>query len=188
MRDENASAKRVPASTPLVVLHTLVQSAGVALFHSYGIATAPLEPLRVELGDFRPHYPLAVIGLKAPGIDASLILSLPREVSSRMQLAPGKHDERALVRELVNQAMGRVKNRLTQYQVTLTSGLPACADRSADLERLAPQQGALTVYRLRTIHGFVLLATRGVIDTSRLNFAGVISLNSEGDIIVFDDP
>ncbi len=185
VRDEGASAKGVPPSTPLVVLHTLIQSAGVALFHSYGVATAPLEPVPVELDAFRPHYPLAVIGFKAPGIDATLILSIPREVSSRVELDPGDHDERALVRELVNQAMGRIKNRLTQYQVTLTSGLPSCADRSADLARLAPQPGALTVYRLRTIHGYIMLATRGVIDTSRLVFAGVISLNSEGDIIVF---
>jgi hypothetical protein len=185
MPEQGASAKGVPTSTPLVVLHTIVQSAGVALFHSYGVATAPLEPIPVELDDFRPHYPLAVIGFKAQGIDASLVLSLPPEVSRRMQVDPGGHDERALLRELVNQALGRIKNRLTQYQVTLTTGLPSSADRGADLARLAPQSGALTVYRLRTIHGSIQLATRGAIDTSRLAFAGVISLNSEGDIIVF---
>jgi len=174
-----------PASQP-GVFDTLIQSSAVALFHDYGVAAAPLTPAFIGLEEFHAHYPLAVIGFRGPGMDAALILSIPREVCAQVRLDANRQlDPRDLSRELVNQAMGRIKNRLTQYQVTLKCGLPNSAETPRDLDRVAPQRGPLTVYRLRTIRAHILVATKGSIDPSHLAYSTATVLNGEGDIIVF---
>lgn len=185
----HATPPKGTGTTPLSqpgVFDTLIQSSAVALFHDYGVAAAPLTPTFIGVEDFRAHYPLAAIGFRGPGMDAALILSIPREVSAHVRLEPGRPlDQRDLARELVNQAMGRIKNRLCQYQVTLKCGLPSSADTPRDLDRVAPQRGPLTVYRLRTIHAQILVATKGAIDPSSLVYSSTTVLNGEGDIIVF---
>jgi hypothetical protein len=178
--------KGSPATAQPAVFDTLIQSSAVALFHAYGVAAAPLTPAVVRPEDFAPHYPLAAIGLKAPNIDATLILSVPQEICAQVRMGQQRLlDGRELLRELVNQAAGRIKNRLIQYQVTVRCGLPSVADRDLDLDRVAPQRGPITLYRLRTIYGHVLVALKGTVDPSALVYSTTTVLNAEGDIIVF---
>jgi len=185
----HATPPRGTGATPPAqpgVFDTLIQSSTVALFHDYGVAAAPLTPTFIGVEDFRAHYPLAAIGFRGPGMDAALILSIPLEVSAHVRMEASRQlDQRDLARELVNQAMGRIKNRLSQYQVTLKCGLPASANTLRDLDRIAPQRGPLTVYRLRTIYAQILVATKGAIDPSHLVYSSATVLNGEGDIIVF---
>lgn len=176
-----------PASVPRVdMFDTLIQSSTVALFHAYGVAAAPLTSSVESPAAFTPDFPLGAISFRGPGIEAILILSTPKAVRLQMRLGQHRHlDERDLARELANQAMGRLKNRLSQYQISLTCGLPICADRSSELERAMRTAGPLTIYRFRTIHGHIMVSLKGTIDTGSLVYSGTIKLNDEGDIIVF---
>ena len=176
-----------PASAPRIdMFDTLIQSSTVALFHAYGVAAAPLTSSVESPAAFAPDFPLGAISFRGPGMEAILILSTPRAVRLQMRLGQHRHlDERDLARELANQAMGRLKNRLSQYQISLTCGLPICADRSSELERAMRTAGPLTIYRFRTIHGHIMVSLKGTIDTSSLVYSGTIKLNDEGDIIVF---
>jgi hypothetical protein len=81
--------------------------------------------------------------------------------------------------------MGRLKNRLTLYQVTLQTSLPMCRDRKAELDSVFPKSGTVRVFRFRTLEGVVTLAVRGSIDESRLVYSSTIRINAEGDIILF---
>ena len=128
------------------------------------------------------------MGFRGPAMDAALILAIPRPVAAQLRLGHGHTpDERDLARELLNQTMGYVKNRLNQYQVRLTCRLPMCAERDAELDRVAPQRGPLTVYRFRTIYGQIIAATKGTIDASALNYSSTTRPKDEGDVILFDD-
>jgi hypothetical protein len=168
------------------VFDTIVQSSAVGLFHAYGVAAAPLTPIAVAPAEFRPYFPLASIAFTARRMDATLVLSLPQEVTMQLRLGqPRRLDPRDLVRELVNQAMGRIKNRLLQYQVTLKCSLPVTAGREVGLERLAPNPGPIRVYQLRSIYGQILIAIKGTIDPSSLSYSASTKLNDEGDIILF---
>jgi len=168
---------------------TLLQSSTVKLFHAYGVAAAPLTPTVESPSTFAPDFPLGAISFRGPGMEATLILSTPKAVRGQMRLGQHRHlDERDLARELANQAMGRLKNRLSQYQVSLTCGLPLCADRGSELDRAMRLAGPLIIYRFRTIHGHILVSLKGTIDAGCLVYSGTIKLHDEGDIIIFDEP
>jgi hypothetical protein len=168
------------------VFDTIVQSSVVGLFHAYGVAVAPLKPVSMAVADFRPYYPLASIGFVARRIDAALVLSFPPQVAAEVKMGEGRRlDPRDLVRELANQAMGRIKNRLNQYQVTLKCSLPTTAGREVGFERIAPHPGPVRVYQMRSIHGHVLVALKGMIEPTSLAYSATTRLNDEGDIILF---
>ena len=187
-RGSGTSSKGTPPSGQLGTFETLIQSSAVGLFHAYGAPPPPLTPRTTRFEDFRPHYPVAVLSFRGPGMDAALILSIPQGVCAELKLDGVRpHTHRDVVRELANQAMGRIKNRLTQYQVTLQCGLPTSVDRARDLELLAPQRGPLTSFGFRTVHQTILLAIKGTVDTSSLVYASATRLNGEGAILVFDD-
>jgi hypothetical protein len=176
------------ASGQPAMFETLIQSSTVGLFHAYGVAAAPLTPVEVPFAQFRPHYPLAVIGFRTQGMDAALIVSVPSEVCAELHLGDVRQaNPREIARELTNQTMGRIKNRLSQYQVTLQCGLPVCVDRERDLELIAPQRGPLVVYGLRTVHQNIIIAIKGNVDPSALVYSSTTRLNGEGAILVFDD-
>jgi hypothetical protein len=187
-RANGTPSQGLPASGQPSTFDTLIQSSAVGLFHAYGVAAAPLTPVTTSFEHLRPHYPVAVISFRSQGMDAALILSIPPGVCSELKLDGVRtHTHRDLVRELANQAMGRIKNRLTQYQVTLQCGLPTSVDRARDLELLAPQRGPLTSFGFRTVHQNILLAIKGTVDTSFLVYASATRINGEGAILVFDD-
>jgi hypothetical protein len=185
-QDSRRQTEPLTSKQRLDTFDTLIQSSTVALFHAYGVAVAPLTPSVDSPAAFAPDFPLGAISFRGPGMEATLIMSMPRAVRGQMRLGEHRHlDERDMTRELANQAMGRLKNRLFQYQVSLTCSLPLCADRSSELERAMRLAGPLTVYRFRTIHGHIMVALKGTLDAGRLVYSSTIKLNDEGDIILF---
>ena len=168
------------------VIDTLLQSATVAVFHACGVAAAPLAPVEVAAGELELEFPVATMTFRAPGIDAALIVSVPKAVCARLDLgARLQADSRDILRELTNLVMGRLKNRLTLYQVAIQNSLPICRDRRAELDSVFPKMGTVRVFRFRTLDGVVTLALRGTIDESRLVYSSTIQINAEGDIILF---
>ena len=87
-------------------------------------------------------------------------------------------------RELVNQLMGRIKNRLVRFQVMLRVGLP-----TATTPDLAERQtsGAKTRlnYSFHTLRGDVLVTLAGHLDERVLVFTGNVEGVDEGDVILF---
>jgi hypothetical protein len=168
------------------VIDTLVQSATVAVFHACGVAAAPLSAVRISTNELELEFPVAVMTFRGPGVDGALLLSLPKKVCERIEAGrKTRPDTKDLLREVVNLIMGRTKNRLTLYQVAITSGLPMCRDRIGELDSVLNKPGALTAYRFRTLDGNVLVALKGTIDESRLVYSSEIFINTEGDIILF---
>jgi hypothetical protein len=86
-------------------------------------------------------------------------------------------------RELVNQLMGRIKNRLLQFGATLQIGLPASINPNA--EEKPEHSSTLRVYTGRTLRGNVLLMLDGMPDESELSYVGPEGLALEGDVILF---
>jgi hypothetical protein len=91
------------------------------------------------------------------------------------------------IRELVNQLMGRVKNRLLSFGVHLQAGLPSSIGGElldAQLERAS----GLRVYRARTLRGDIVATLEGTLHEHELNYrpsSSSASDASEGDLIIF---
>lgn len=180
------SKRPTATKAKLALMDTLVQSSTVAVFHACGVAVAPLEPVHIEYDDIALEFPVGAMAFRAPGIDAALILSLPKAVNARLEIwRRSDQDPRDVLRELTNLIMGRLKNRLTLYQVAVTSSLPVCRDRRSELDGVLPKGGTCRAYRFRTLEGNVIVSLKGVVDETRLVYSSTIKINAEGDIIVF---
>jgi hypothetical protein len=89
------------------------------------------------------------------------------------------------IREASNQLLGRIKNRLTQFQITIQSGLPSTPGRDA-VERLRARSALFLSYSFRTLRGRVSVVLGGDIDPTMFVYSGASAGSpSEGDIILF---
>jgi hypothetical protein len=165
-------------------LDTIIQSSVVDLFHSTGIAVAPVErtcirPERVRLQDLA-----AQIQFSAPRFSGTLTLSVPGTVFAHVAPVGGRRlDGNDWVREMVNQIFGRLKRRLLVFQLQLNAGLPGALTRDGfDRERAKP---GFMVYAFRTLRGDVLLTMSGELDYSLLSYASAVSIPNDGDVILF---
>lgn len=179
-KDPPPSAPRVP------LLDVLIQGAAIAVFSSVGVAIAPQTPMTLAVSAFAPEFPVGTIALRQGNGSATLVLSIPEHVRAQLERNLGRRsDGRDLIRELVNQVVGCIKNRLAQYQVTLRPSLPGSMDRLQELEHLTPTTGALSVYPFRTTHGQIYVAIKGPLSETPLAYSGATNVGAEGDIIVF---
>jgi hypothetical protein len=80
--------------------------------------------------------------------------------------------------------MGRLKNRLAQFQIVLQVGLPSIFDRNHFARQLSQNEGA-AIYRFRTLAGEFVVAIDGTCDESIFVYSGAKSRAKEGDIILF---
>jgi len=116
--------------------------------------------------------------------DGRLTLSMPGAVFAVVKdaaISSARPDDWA--RELVNQLMGRIKNRLLQFGATIQIGLPSTVIPSLEYE---PEHSrTLRVYVARTLRGDVLLTLDGMPDESELSYVGPQDVVSEGDVILF---
>lgn len=167
---------------PHDAIHTLVQSTTVELFHSYGVAVAPAQRsnIRPAAG---PGDCAGMIGFTAPRFTGSLTLAVPVDVLKQMRDAP--NSDSALgdwVRELTNQLLGRIKNRLMRFQIVLQVGVPIAVNRRAFAQETT---GTQSVYVFRALRGRFFVALSGHLDPSALQFSGSINVAGEGDLIIF---
>ena len=165
-------------------LDTIIQSSTVDLFHSCGIALAPLPRKREQ--EVPPRYELTgTIAFHGRGFTGTLTLSVPKEAFSLVRQDPHRpFRDWDWVRELTNQLLGRIKNRLTQFQVGLTAGLPSVM--SSDVyDRQRNRSEPLAIYRFRTLRGEIIVTLNGAIDPAVFVYSGTGNLATEGDIILF---
>lgn len=167
-------------------LHTIVQGATVDLFHSSGIAVAPIDRHLQQREPVPFHDLSAAITFTGRGFTGSLTLGMPAEVFKlSKQHDPGRSpDVRDWVRETTNQLCGRIKSRLLQFQVTLTVGLPISLTRDA-FERHKNKGPFFAAYLFRTLRGELVVTIGGEIRHDVFVYSGAAAPPSEGDIILF---
>jgi CheY-specific phosphatase CheX len=91
---------------------------------------------------------------------------------------------RDLLRELTNQLSGRVKNRLLNFALLLTIGVPTVLSGQA-LERQRPRRDTEVVYLFRTLRGDIVVTLDLAIDGDALSYTGTNRVAKEGEFIAF---
>ena len=165
-------------------LNTIVQRCAVDLFHSAGIAVAPLPAVALRPGQPKHFSPAGVVAFSAPKLSGTLALSLAEGIYGLF--TPPVVGVRAVhdaVKELTNQLAGRVKNRLLQFQVTLNVGMPSTTNGD-DLDKRAGG-GLETLYAFRTLRGEIHVTLNGVVDGSVLSYSNAVNVAQEGEFIAF---
>jgi chemotaxis protein CheX len=124
------------------------------------------------------------VGFSQAGRHGKLTLSLPARVLDLMPVSAEANLKSDWARELANQLIGRIKNRLLHFDVRLQVGVSALVDsqrRARELESSVD----LRVYAGRTLHGEVLVTLEGLPEESKLIYVGQPNARSEGDAILF---
>ena len=168
------------------VLNTVIHSSVVDLFHSNAIAVAPLERARASTLQDLPRPDLAAyISFTGRGMNGGLILCVPSGVFQLVKQDPIRPFTGGdWVREQSNQLLGRIKNRLTQFQVTLSSGLPTLLSEEA-FKRQTSRPDPSYIFEFRTLRGVITIVLAGNIDMNVFVYSSFVSLPNEGDIIIF---
>ena len=171
------------------IIDALLQGSLVDLFQAYGVALAPLPRSTRSVSDHDPalcasiDFASATDG-KCADIRGRLSLSIPIKVFETLRSDPSSEKQRAdWARELVNQLMGRLKNRLLPFGAKLRAGLPTSIDREALEIQLAASINP-RVYRARTLRGEVVATLDGTLNESELAYAGP-ALAAEGELLLF---
>jgi len=166
------------------VLDVIVRSATVGLFHSYGVAAGP--QLTARLATAHESSLCGTIRFNGTGFEGTLELVVPDPVLARVRNQPlTAHTSRDVIRELTNQLMGRIKNKLLNFQVSLTLSLPSITRHVPD--RGVPTAGSpisVLSYEFRTLEGPVFVVLRGKFGEETLVFTSS-GVGNEGDVILF---
>jgi hypothetical protein len=158
----------------------------VELFQSRGIAVAPLPS---SVGN--PHHPTffnlaGLVSLTSPKANGSLSLSWADPVFSLFTppVPASALGARDLMRELTNQLAGRVKNRLLNFTLLLTIGVPTVLSGQA-LDRQRQRRETEVVYMFRTLRGEIVVTLDLVVDGDALSYTGQNRVAKEGEFIAF---
>lgn len=165
------------------VLDVIIRSATVGLFHSYGVAAGPQLQARPQTA--HESSLCGSIRFNGKGFEGVLELIVPEPVLARVRNQPlTAHTSRDVIRELTNQLMGRIKNKLLSFQVSLTLSLPSITRYVPDRSPASSTQTGMLVYEFRTLEGPVFVILRGKFGEETLVFTSA-GVSSEGDVILF---
>jgi hypothetical protein len=168
------------------MLDAIVQGATVGLFHSFGVAVAPLPKAKPD-SRFGFHEFTCAVGFDGAKSRGGLMLSMPEDAFALLRQVPAEHRIHDVLRELTNQLMGRLKNRLAQFQLSLSSGLPTVLDHESAERRLA-RSAHVAAFPFRTLRGELHVIVEGTIDEGALKYSGTVPVQREGEIILFSEP
>lgn len=147
---------------------------------------APLRPC--ALGDQRRFYEwVGLIHFEAKNLSGVLTVSTPMAVWSSREAAAGTADSETIAdwnREMANQLMGRIKNRLLKFQLTINPRLPSALSGAA-LELHRKRSATEILYRFRALRGDVLVVVDAPLDRAILAYSGGMQVASEGELILF---
>src|SRR5262245_15939012 len=186
-KSSKQASDAVTAAAARTAIDTILQSSTVELFHSQGIAVAPLRPC--PLGDQLRFYDwVGLIHFEAANLSGALTVSIPMAVwSSRAGSAGARVDAETLAdwhQELANQLMGRIKNRLLKFQLVLRPRLPSVLSGAA-LELHKKRSASEMLYRFRALRGDVLVVVDAPLERAILAYSGDLQIASEGELILF---
>jgi hypothetical protein len=168
-------------------IDTILQSSAVELFHSQGVAVAPLRP--VPLGTQQRYYDwVGLLHFEAANLSGVLTVSTPMAIwSSRETQVNAPSDAETLAdwhRELANQLMGRIKNRLLKFQLVMRPRLPSALSGAA-LELHRKRSASDILYRFRALRGDILVVVDAPLERAILAYSGDAQIAREGELILF---
>jgi CheY-specific phosphatase CheX len=172
-------------SAPHTHLNTIVQGSTVELFHACGIAVAPLPAGQLASGHGARFGLTGMVTFNAPKLSGSLALSLADEIYGL--LTPPASGAAAIsdaLRELTNQLAGRVKNRLLQFQVVLSVGIPTTVNGPL-FARGSVKNETITLCPFRTLRGEVRVVLTAAVEEGALSYSNAVKVAKEGDFIPF---
>jgi hypothetical protein len=172
-----------PASGVRGALDALVQGSLVDLFAAYSVAVAPRPRQARQVAPTLSDI-CAAVGFTHPGRQGKLTLSLPARVLDLMPVSVDGHLKSDWVRELANQLIGRIKNRLLHFNVRLQVGVSMLVDSQKRMRELE-SSGNVRVYAGRTLHGEIMVTLEGLPEESRLVYVGQPNARTEGETILF---
>jgi len=173
------------SSRPIIDL--VLQNSTIDLFASYGIAIAPGMISEAQLHSSKVDYS-AAINFLSPGFRGTLTVSAAIATLAAMKRNIQEPAQfRDWTRELTNQLMGRIMNKLARYQLTLDVALPRTIDVPPTRAR-NPSDGEQVIYAFRTVGPDVFVLLRAHIGSNCLSFSGTAPrILDDGEVIVFDD-
>jgi hypothetical protein len=161
-------------------IDVIVQSSTVALLQHVGIAAAPAAP---SIGEPSCLGLVGLISFDSPEVVGTLTLAIPDGLApSLITPAAGAAVMADWLRELTNQLMGRVKNRLLHYQVSLKVGLPGTTE-GALFARERQHRARPRVYAFRALRGTVVVTLDATFHRATLDYSGGVPVSNEGDLI-----
>jgi hypothetical protein len=160
----------------------MVQAATVELFRVHRLAVAPGSAFAALRPVAWPDMASA-IKFTSPELAGTLTLCVPSGVLEQLIAQPQGLKTRDLIRELSNQLMGRIKNRLLECKVTLTTTLPTAVH--GDVIELQRKNGRMRIFPFRSLRGDIVVALDGYCAGAKLNYSGNSGGAIEGDIIIF---
>lgn len=166
-------------------LDIVVQSSLVELFAAYGVALAPSPRIALERAPTVPEVSAAIGFTRLPARKPGrLTLSLPSAVIETMKAGTGATLRGDWVRELSNQLLGRIKNRMLQFGVRLETGISSSVDAKVLANQLK-QSADVRLYGGRTLRGEVLASIAGAPADSELRYVAPVVVAAEGAAILF---
>jgi hypothetical protein len=168
-----------PKSGVRLAIDSLVQASLVDLFNGYDVALAPLPRTSAPSASL-PEVSVAA-SFSNSGATGRLTLSLPTALLEHMKHAEATSVRMDWARELTNQLLGRIKNRLLPLGVRLEIGLLTLLDTKLLAHQLQDPSG-LRIYVGRTLRGLVLVSIRGLPEDSALAYVGAVGA-SEGSLL-----
>jgi hypothetical protein len=182
--DADVKSARTGGSTSTrSTLDILVQICTVELFQSLGIAAAPLTVARRAVEPQQPNDLVGVVSFSGARASGRVTLSLNDAVYTLFPTpVNGSHAMRDAVRELTNQLIGRIKNRLMQFQVMLRIGLPSAMSAQAMVQQ-RPADADVVTYQFRTLRGEIQVTFEGTLGDAALNYSNAVRVPKEGEFI-----
>jgi hypothetical protein len=159
-----------PKSGVRVSIDSLVQASLVELFNAYGVAFAPLprSPKPPPLPDVS-----VAAAFRSGGSNGRVTLSLPADLLEQMKGAEANAVRLDWARELANQLLGRIKNRLLPFGIRLDIGALTVVEQKLLERQLQESPGRM--YLGRTLRGPVLATLHGLPQDSALSYVGGVA-------------
>ena len=167
------STSKLASPSARGAIDSLVQGSLVELFAAHQVAVAPLPRSSALRIPTLPDVSVAVVFSYRAGSEQAgrLTLSMPSPVLEQMRGQDGAVVKLDWARELGNQLMGRIKNRLLPFDLRLTIGALTAMDSKA-LERQLQSAGSVRIYTARSLRGNVVVTLQGLPEEYKLVYVG----------------
>jgi hypothetical protein len=180
-----ANSSRFASPGARGAIDSLVQGSLVELFAAHQVAVAPLPRFSALRIPNMPDVSVVVSFSHAAGSEQAgrLTLSVPSAVLEQMRGPDGAAVKLDWARELGNQLMGRIKNRLLTFGLRLTIGTLVTVD-SAALKPQLQNSSSVRIYTGRSLRGDIVVTLQGMPEEYKLAYVGTPSA-AEGSMIWF---
>jgi hypothetical protein len=165
-------------------IDAMVLGSLVDLFQAYGVALAPLPRVALARAPALPELSATIAFSRAGAAPGRLSLSTPSAVLDLTRGGAAVTQRMDWIRELTNQLLGRIKNRLLHFSVTIEFGTLSVVD-SKQLAMQLERALSARVYAARTLRGEVVVILDGMPEESELSYVGPGTQPVEGELLLF---